>query len=84
MRLRRRHEALAGAHEQLVGEDFAKLGKGMADGGRASPQTLCGPRDARIHQQRVEDDEEIGVDFFQMHDLQIILLKRFHYVHVSP
>ena len=40
----------------------------MADGGRASPQPFRGPRDARIHEQRVEDDEEIGVDFFQMHD----------------
>jgi hypothetical protein len=61
---------LARAHKQLVGEDFAKLGKGMADGGRASPKTLCGPRDARVHEQRVEDDEEIGVDLFQMHDLK--------------
>ena len=32
LRLGRRHEPLAGAHEQLVGEDFSKLGKGMADG----------------------------------------------------
>jgi hypothetical protein len=40
----------------------------MADGGRAPPQTLGGPRDARIHEQRVEDDEQVGVDFLQMHD----------------
>jgi hypothetical protein len=37
LRLRRGHEPLPGAHEQLVGEDFSKLGKGMADGRRASP-----------------------------------------------
>ena len=83
-RLGRRHEPLAGAHEQLVGEDFPKLGKGMADGRSAPPKPLGGPGDARIDEQRVEDHEQIGVDFFQMHDVQIILLKRFHYVHVSP
>ena len=70
LRLCGRHEALAGAHEQLVGEDFSKLSKGMADGGSAPPEALCGPRDARIDEQRVEDDEKIGVDFFQMHDSQ--------------
>ena len=32
LRLGRRHEALPGTHEQLVREDFSKLGKGMADG----------------------------------------------------
>ena len=63
LRLCRRHEPLAGAHEQLVGEDFSKLSKGMADGGGAAPEALCGPRDARIDEQRVEDDEKIGVDF---------------------
>src|SRR5262245_17145804 len=70
LRLRRRNEALARAYEQLVGEDFAKLSKGMAYGWRASPKTLGGAGDARIHQQRVEDDEQVGVDLFQMHDLK--------------
>jgi hypothetical protein len=42
----------------------------MADGRGASPETLRSPRDARIDEQRVEDDEEVGVDLFQMHDLK--------------
>ena len=65
--LRRRHETLARAHEELVGEDFTKLGKGMTDGRGATPEALCRPRDARIHEQRIEDDKKIGVDFLQMH-----------------
>jgi hypothetical protein len=36
----------------------------MADGRSAPPKALGGPRDARIDEQRVEDDEKIGVDFF--------------------
>ncbi len=69
-RLGGRHELLAGAHEQLVGEDFTKLGQGMADRRGASPEPLGGARDARVDEQRVEGDEQIGVDLFQVHGLQ--------------
>jgi hypothetical protein len=70
-RLRRRHQPLAGPHEQLVGEDFAKLGKGMADRRGAPPQALSGPRHAGIDEEGVKDDEEIGVDFTKMHEAKL-------------
>ena len=61
-RLCRGHELLAGAHEQLVGEDLAELGQGVADRRRASPETLGGAGDARIDEEGVERHEKIGVD----------------------
>jgi len=67
-RLGGRHQALPGTHEQLVGEDFAKFGKGMADRGGASPQALGRPRYAAFDEQRIEDAEEIGVDFAKMYE----------------
>ncbi len=63
-RLGRRHELLPGPHEQLVGENLAELGERMADGRCASPEPLGGAGHARIDEQRVERDQEIGVDFF--------------------
>ena len=44
-----------------------KLGKGMADGRGAAAEALGGPGDARINEERVEDDEKVGVDFLEMH-----------------
>jgi hypothetical protein len=64
------HELLAGAHEQLVGEDFSKLGKRVADRRGAPAEPLRGARDARIDQKRVERHQQIGVDFLEVHGLQ--------------
>src|SRR5689334_8717483 len=62
-RLGRRHQLLPGPHKQLVGENLAELSERMADGRRASPEALGGARHARVDEQRVERDQEIGVDF---------------------
>ena len=62
-RLGGRHQPLAGAHEQLVGEDLAQLGQRMADGRGAPAQPLGGAGDAGVDQQSVERHQQIGVDF---------------------
>ena len=56
------HETLTRPHEQLVGKDFAELGQRMADGRGASPQPLGSAGDARVHQQRVQRHQQIGID----------------------
>ncbi len=62
-RLRRRHEPLARAHEQLVGEDLAELRQRMADRRGAPSEPLGGAGDAGVDEQGVERHEQIGVDF---------------------
>ena len=69
-RLGGRHQLLAGAHEQLVGEDFAEFGQRMADRRGAPPEPLGGAGDAGVDQQRIERHQEIGVDFPEVHGLQ--------------
>ena len=70
-RLGRRHQALARPHEQLVGENFAEFGQCMADGRGAAPQPFGRAGDARVHQERVQRHEKIGVDLFEMHEIQL-------------
>ena len=70
-RLGGRHQLLAGAHEQLVGEDFAELGQRVADGRGAPAQTLGGAGDAGIDEQSVERHQQIGIDFPEVHGVQL-------------
>ena len=62
-RLGGRHQALAGAHKQLVGEDLAQLGQRLVVCRGAAPEPLGGAGDAGIDEQRVERHQQIGVDF---------------------
>ena len=57
--------------KQLIVEDFPQFSQCVADRGCAPAQSFSGPRDACIDQERVEGHEQIGVDLFKMHFIQL-------------
>ncbi|MCY1413867.1 hypothetical protein D9M71_293040 [compost metagenome] len=67
LRHRRRHHALRRTHEQRIVEGFAQAGEGVGDGGLGDADDLPGTGQVGFGIDRVEHDEQVEVDFTEVH-----------------
>ena len=66
-----RYEPLTGTDKQLVIEEFTEVGQRMAHRRRAPAQPLGSLGDTGIEQQGIQDDQQVRVEFFQVHGMHL-------------
>ena len=66
---RSRLHAAADGRQQIIAEVLPQAAQGAAHGRLTQVQAICGARDAALLDQRIERDEQIQIQFLEVHEL---------------